>query len=146
MFLADRVCENAFYFGSCLLFNTDMEKSISEYWQRITRLVRGSFIPSALHIHVFWISALHHWLDGHESEQTPGNNEGQFQYAAVHGAQRVGRDLATEQQTILGAGRNVSCPWGVYSLPGRKPAFINIPDKGMIFFILWENLVNEIIE
>ena len=147
MFLADRVCENVFYVGSCRLFNTDMEKSISEYWQRITRLVRGSFIASALHIHVFWISVLHHWLNGHESEQTPGNSEGQFPYAAVHGAQRVGHDLAAEQQqTILGAGRNVNCLWGVYSLPGRKPVFLNIPDKGVILFILWEYFINEIIE
>ena len=130
MFFADWVCENASYVGSCRLSNTDMEKAISEYEQRLTRLERGSFIPSALRIHVFWISALHHWLDGHESEQTPGNNEGRFQSAAVHGAQRAGHDLAAEQQTIPGAGRNVNCAWGLYSLPGRKQCLLIYLTKG----------------
>ena len=41
----------------------------------------------------------HHRLDEHESEQAPGGGDGQVsQCAAVHGLQRVGQDLATEQQ------------------------------------------------
>ena len=36
----------------------------------------------------------HHWLNGHESEQTPGDSEGQRSLKL----QRVGHDLATEQQ------------------------------------------------
>ena len=34
-----------------------------------------------------------HWLNGHESEQTPGDGRGLL--ATVHGWQRVGHDLAT---------------------------------------------------
>ena len=41
----------------------------------------------------------HHRLNGHESEQTPGNSEGQEAlHAASMGSQRVGHNLATEQQ------------------------------------------------
>ena len=41
----------------------------------------------------------HHWLNGHESEQTLGNSEGQRSMALRSiGSQRVGHDLVTEQQ------------------------------------------------
>ena len=41
----------------------------------------------------------HHQLNGHESEQTPGDNEGQRGLGAQSmGSQRVRHDLATEQQ------------------------------------------------
>ena len=41
----------------------------------------------------------HHQLGGHELEQAPGDGEGRgLRHAAVHGFQRVGHDLATEQQ------------------------------------------------
>ena len=37
----------------------------------------------------------HHRLNGHESEQTPGDSEGQGSLAGGH--KRAGHDLATEQ-------------------------------------------------
>ena len=42
----------------------------------------------------------HHWLNGYESEQTPGVSEGQRSLAccSLWGCKRVGCDLATEQQ------------------------------------------------
>ena len=41
----------------------------------------------------------HHWLNGHESEQTLGNSEGQRSMALRSiGSQIVGHDLVTEQQ------------------------------------------------
>ena len=43
----------------------------------------------------------HHWLNGHEFEQTPGDSEGQGGKPGVlqsMGSQRVSHDLATEQQ------------------------------------------------
>ena len=41
----------------------------------------------------------HHWLSGHEFEQALGDGEGQGSLAYV-GSQRVGQDLATEQQMV----------------------------------------------
>ena len=41
----------------------------------------------------------HHWLNGHESEQTPGDSEGPGSLASCSPqGLRVGHDLATEQQ------------------------------------------------
>ena len=42
----------------------------------------------------------HHWLNGHEFEQTLGNSEGQGSLTCYSplGSQGVGHDLATEQQ------------------------------------------------
>ena len=41
----------------------------------------------------------HHWLNGHESEQIPGDSEGQRSLACYSPwGCRVGHDLATEQQ------------------------------------------------
>ena len=40
----------------------------------------------------------HHWLNGHESEQTPGDSEEQESLVL----QRVGHDLVTEQQQFKG--------------------------------------------
>ena len=43
----------------------------------------------------------HHQLNGHESEQTLGDNERQEAlHAAVHEVQRVAHNLGTEQQQI----------------------------------------------
>ena len=39
----------------------------------------------------------HHWLNGHEFEQAPGESEGQGSLACL-GLQRVGHHLVTEQQ------------------------------------------------
>ena len=39
----------------------------------------------------------HHWLSGHEFDQTPGDSEGHGMLESM-GSQRVGRDLVTEQQ------------------------------------------------
>ena len=45
----------------------------------------------------------HHWLNGHECEQTLGDGEGQETlHAAVHGVERVGHDWVTEQQQSIG--------------------------------------------
>ena len=42
----------------------------------------------------------YHWLNGHESEQTPGDSEEQENLsAAVHGV-AVGHNLANEQQNV----------------------------------------------
>ena len=42
----------------------------------------------------------HHWLNGHEFEQGPGDSEGQGSqvFCSSWGSQRVGHDLVTEQQ------------------------------------------------
>ena len=42
--------------------------------------------------------AWHHRLNGHEFEQTPGDNEGQGNFSVLQsmGSQRVGHDLVTE--------------------------------------------------
>ena len=41
----------------------------------------------------------HHQFNGHEFEQTPGDSEGQGSLASCSSwGQRVGHDLATEQQ------------------------------------------------
>ena len=43
----------------------------------------------------------HHWLNGHELGQTPGDGEGQGGLAGMlqsMGTQRVGHDLGTEQE------------------------------------------------
>ena len=41
----------------------------------------------------------HHWLTGHESEQAPGDSEGQGSLACCSSwGHRVGHDLVTEQQ------------------------------------------------
>ena len=43
----------------------------------------------------------HHRLNGHEFEQTPGDGEGQGSLVLQSmGSQRVGHDLATEQQVL----------------------------------------------
>ena len=47
-----------------------------------------------------WLDGWHHQLNGHESEQTPGDSEGQGSLVCCGplGSQRVGHDLVTEQQ------------------------------------------------
>ena len=44
----------------------------------------------------------HHWLNGHEFEQTPGDSEGQGSLVCCSpwGSQRVRHDLATEPQQV----------------------------------------------
>ena len=44
----------------------------------------------------------HHWLNGHESEQIPGDREGQGSLVccSLWGSQRVRHDLLTEQQQL----------------------------------------------
>ena len=45
----------------------------------------------------------HHWLNGHEFEQTPGDSEGQgsLEGCSPWGSQRVGHGWTTEQQQLL---------------------------------------------
>ena len=45
----------------------------------------------------------HHWLDGHEFEQSPGDGEGQGSLACCSpwGSQRVRQDIATQQQWMM---------------------------------------------
>ena len=40
----------------------------------------------------------HHWLNGHKLEQTQGDSERQSGVLQSIGSQRVGHDLATQQQ------------------------------------------------
>jgi len=43
----------------------------------------------------------HHWLNGHESKQKPGDSEGQGSLVCcIHGLQRVRHNLVTEQKTM----------------------------------------------
>ena len=42
----------------------------------------------------------HHWLNGHESEQTPGDNEEQRRLVCCSPWEIVRQDLATEQQSF----------------------------------------------
>ena len=65
----------------------------------------------------------HHWLDGHEFEQTPGDGEGQGSLLCCSpwGSQRVGHDWMTEQVTIL----SLWC----YS---RNKAFVLLIPRGKI--------------
>ena len=42
----------------------------------------------------------HHWLNGHEFEQTPGDSEGQGSPVCCSPVQRVRHNLATEQQRV----------------------------------------------
>ena len=46
------------------------------------------------------IVGLHHWLNGHEFEQAPGDGEGQGSPGVLHfmGLQTVRHDWATERQ------------------------------------------------
>ena len=48
------------------------------------------------------IAGWHHQLNGHESKQTPGGNEGRGSLVVLQsmGSQRVGHNLVTEQQQI----------------------------------------------
>ena len=43
----------------------------------------------------------HHWLDGHEFEQTQGDTEGHAGVLQSMGLQRVGHNLRTEQQACF---------------------------------------------
>ena len=54
----------------------------------------------------------HHWLNGHEFEQTPGDREGQGSLACCSpwGSQRIEHDLATEQQQELCDGFTMEFP------------------------------------
>ena len=46
----------------------------------------------------------HHRLNGHESEQAPGDGEEQGSVAFCMGSQRVRHDLATEKRLCMGPG------------------------------------------
>ena len=50
--------------------------------------------------HFAWCT-LHHWLSGHEFEQTLGDNEGKPGVLQFMGSQRVRHNLATEQQLYM---------------------------------------------
>ena len=50
----------------------------------------------------------HHWLNGHEFEQAPGDCEGQGSLVSM-GLQRVGHDWVTEQQQELLFIRSLLC-------------------------------------
>ena len=56
----------------------------------------GNFVQTQEDAMVGW----HHQLRGHESEQTPGDHEGQGSLCVLQftGSQRAGHDLATEQE------------------------------------------------
>ena len=65
----------------------------------------------------------HHWLNGHEFEQTPGDGEGQGRlacYIQSMGSQRTGQDRVTDQQQH---GAN-------FLLRGDRPTNSNNPQEG----------------
>ena len=69
----------------------------------------------------------HHRLDEHVSEQAPGDGDGQGRRsAAVHGLQRVGQDLATEQQQQQTTGCGDMAPEAVLDTRGLCP----VPPRG----------------
>ena len=77
------------------------------------------------------IGGWHHWLNGHESEQIPGDSEGQGSLGVLQsiGLQRAGHDLATEQQqcmpaTVLRFGNTVMIPYNPMT-PDVVDAFRN---------------------
>ena len=57
----------------------------------------------------------HHRLNGREFEQTLGDGEGQGNQRATMGSQRVGQDLATEQNM-----RYITCWCNSGNHPARK--------------------------
>ena len=61
----------------------------------------------------------HHWLDGRESEWTPGVGDGQGGLALLRfmGSQRVGHDWATELNWTNWIGRFLYCQSCVHFLP-----------------------------
>ena len=78
----------------------------------------------------------HHWLNGHEFQQTPGDNEGVMQSM---GLQRVGHDLMTEQQQhVLSQERNTgSLIQVLYSFPWFPPLCRGLCQ---ICFMKWHNV------
>ena len=60
----------------------------------------------------------HHWHNGHEFEQTPGDSGGQRSLARCSplGLQRVGHNLATEQQWII-----KPCHWSLEIAESLSP-------------------------
>ena len=55
----------------------------------------------------------HHWLNGHEFEQTPGDSEaGKPGMLKFMGLQRVGHNLATEQQQLFVYNKSLEKIWG----------------------------------
>ena len=54
----------------------------------------------------------HHWLNGHEFEQAPGDREGQGSLQPM-GSQKVRQDLVTEQQQSQNSNRTCLAPESV---------------------------------
>ena len=82
-------------------------------------------------------------LNGHEFEQTPGGSEGQGSLASCTALQRVGHNLATEQQqsnnnraTYAGTARGPVAATGIW---GRHPSMLcshkNHPSCVSMFFL-----------
>jgi len=61
-----------------------------------------SWFQLGIHLarHFTWCT-LHHWLNGHEFEQTLGDNEGKPNVLQFMRSQRVAHNLATEQQLFM---------------------------------------------
>ena len=52
----------------------------------------------------------HHWLNGHDSEQTPGDSEGQGTLVCCSPwGHKVGQDLTTEQQPLVSISTISTC-------------------------------------
>ena len=71
----------------------------------------------------------HHWLNGHEFEQTPGDSGGQRSLASGLGSQIDGHNLATEQQVVrypTPTQKEFFCTQGSKHLNGSH----NIQDSG----------------
>ena len=83
----------------------------------------------------------HHWLNEHESEQTPGDGKGQVNTGAViMGSQRAGHDLATEQQILQMRGESVR----VCSVITFFKQFLSVHQKtkGLYFIITLFNKIH----
>ena len=82
----------------------------------------------------------HHWLNGHEFEQTLGDSEGAW-HAVVHGLQKVGQDLATEQQqpslkTIRGALLKILVNWKTRSLGHGWQFIVRFPHIFLLIMLI----------
>ena len=81
--------------GNSFLQSLRARAFVTDHWST-TRVASHSFESQMHRIE----RTMHHWLNGHEFEQTPGDGEGQWSLACCSpwGKQRVRHDWATEQQ------------------------------------------------
>ena len=83
----------------------------------------------------------HHWLNGHEFQQTPGDNEDVMQSM---GSQTVGHDLMTEeQQHVLSQERNTgSLIQVLYSFPWLPPLCQGLCQISVLWYGIMSTVTN----